>query len=43
MTVFGANGTGKTNLNPALRLLHAAASGRLVEAFADEGGVPSGL
>ena len=42
-TVVGANGTGKTNLYRALRLLHAAAMGRLAEAFADEGGMPSAL
>lgn len=42
-TVVGANGTGKSNLYRALRLLHAAAMGRLAEAFADEGGMPSAL
>jgi predicted ATPase len=41
--VVGANGTGKSNLYRALHLLHAGALGRLAEAFADEGGMPSTL
>lgn len=42
-TIVGANGTGKNNLYRALRLLHAGAIGRLAEAFAEEGGMPSAL
>ena len=42
-TVVGANGTGKSNLYRALRLLQAAAAGRLAETFALEGGMPSAL
>jgi predicted ATPase len=41
--VQGANGSGKSNLYRALRLLPAAAQGRLAEAFAAEGGMPSVL
>ena len=41
--VLGANGSGKSNLYRSLRLLHAAAGGRLAEAFAAEGGMPSAL
>jgi predicted ATPase len=41
--VVGANGSGKSNLYRALRLLHAGAVGRLAEAFAEEGGMPSAL
>lgn len=41
--VVGANGTGKTNLYQALRLLQAAASGTLARAIADAGGMPSVL
>jgi len=44
MTVFvGANGTGKTNLYRALRLLAEAAGGRLSRALAEEGGLKSAL
>ncbi len=39
----GANGCGKTNCYRALQLLHAAAQGRLIEHFAEEGGMPSAL
>jgi len=39
--VVGANGTGKTNLYQALRLLQAAASGTLARTVADAGGMPS--
>ncbi len=39
--VVGANGTGKTNLYQALRLLQAAASGNLARTVADAGGMPS--
>ena len=39
--VAGANGAGKTNLYRALHLLHAAATGTLAQAVADEGGLPS--
>jgi predicted ATPase len=42
-TVVGANGTGKSNLYRALRLLHVAAVGRLAETFVLEGGMPSVL
>lgn len=41
--VLGANGTGKTNLYQALRLLQAAASGSLARTIADAGGMPSVL
>lgn len=41
--VLGANGTGKTNLYQALRLLQAAASGTLARTVADSGGMPSVL
>lgn len=41
--LVGANGCGKSNLYRALRLLHAAAAGRLAEGFAEEGGMPSAL
>ena len=41
--VVGANGTGKTNVYRALRLLTFAAHGRLSEALAEEGGIPSVL
>ena len=41
--IQGANGCGKSNLYRALRLLPAAATGRLAEAFAAEGGMPSVL
>ena len=44
VTVFvGANGSGKTNLYRALRLLAEAAAGRLSRALADEGGLQSAL
>lgn len=39
--VTGANGCGKSNLYRALRLLAQAADGRLAEALALEGGIPS--
>lgn len=39
--VTGANGSGKSNLYRALRLLASAARGRLVSAVAHEGGLPS--
>ncbi|HSX62425.1 MAG TPA: AAA family ATPase [Tahibacter sp.] len=39
--VTGANGSGKSNLYRALRLLQVAANGRLAEAIANEGGIPS--
>jgi len=39
--VAGANGSGKTNVYRALHLLHAAATGTLAQAVADEGGLPS--
>ncbi|UXI65848.1 AAA family ATPase [Tahibacter amnicola] len=39
--VTGANGSGKSNLYRALRLLSQAASGRLAESLALEGGMPS--
>ena len=42
-TIVGANGTGKSNLYRALRLLHAGAIGRLAEWFAEEGGMASTL
>ncbi len=41
--LLGANGCGKTNCYRALRLMHAAAAGRLAETFAEEGGMPSAL
>jgi predicted ATPase len=41
--VVGANGSGKTNLYRALRLLSAAAEGTLARSLADEGGMPSVL
>jgi predicted ATPase len=39
--VAGENGTGKSNLYRSLALLQRAAEGRLAEAIADEGGMPS--
>jgi predicted ATPase len=39
--VAGPNGSGKTNVYRALHLLHAAATGTLAQAVADEGGLPS--
>ena len=39
--VTGANGSGKSNLYRALRLLSHAAEGRLAETLALEGGIPS--
>lgn len=39
--VSGANGSGKSNLYRALRLLQLAAQGRLAEAVAAEGGIAS--
>jgi len=41
--VVGANGSGKTNLYRAMRLLSAAAEGTLARSLADEGGMPSVL
>lgn len=41
--LLGANGCGKTNCYRAMRLLHAAASGRLAETLLEEGGMPSAL
>jgi predicted ATPase len=41
--VVGANGSGKTNLYRALRLLSAAAEGTLARSLAAEGGMPSVL
>jgi predicted ATPase len=41
--VVGANGSGKTNLYRALRLLSAAAEGTLARSLANEGGMPSVL
>ena len=41
--VVGPNGSGKTNLYRALRLLSAAAEGTLARSLADEGGMPSVL
>jgi predicted ATPase len=41
--VVGPNGCGKTNLYRAMCLLHAAASGGLAQALAEEGGMPSTL
>jgi len=41
--LVGDNGCGKSNLYRAIQLLHAAAAGRLAEAFAAEGGMPSVL
>ncbi len=41
--VVGANGCGKSNLYKALKLLSAAAEGRLARNIAEEGGMPSVL
>ena len=41
--VTGGNGAGKTNLYRSLALVHAAASGTLAQAIADEGGMRSVL
>ena len=41
--LLGANGSGKSNVYRALRLLHAAAAGRFAESMVDEGGMPSVL
>ena len=41
--VVGPNGSGKTNLYRALRLLSAAAEGTMARSLADEGGLPSVL
>ncbi|MEO8633603.1 MAG: AAA family ATPase [Chloroflexota bacterium] len=41
--VVGPNGSGKTNLYRALRLLSDAAQGTLARSLADEGGMPSVL
>src|SRR5579859_1129853 len=39
--ITGANGSGKSNLYRALRLLQYAADGNLAEALAHEGGIAS--
>lgn len=41
--ITGANGTGKSSLYRALRLLSEVAEGRLAQALASEGGLPSTL
>lgn len=41
--LVGPNGCGKTNLYRALRLMTAAAEGRLARTLADEGGMPSAM
>ncbi|HEY6683717.1 MAG TPA: AAA family ATPase, partial [Propionibacteriaceae bacterium] len=41
--VTGANGTGKSNLYRALRLLADCASGRVISSLAREGGLDSAL
>jgi predicted ATPase len=41
--ILGENGTGKSNLYHAVKLLQHAAMGRLSRALADEGGMPSVL
>jgi predicted ATPase len=41
--VVGANGTGKTNVYRAVRMLSVAAEGRLSHTLAEEGGIPSVL
>ena len=41
--ICGANGSGKSNLYRALRLIVAAAEGRLVAKLAAEGGLPAAL
>ena len=41
--VTGANGTGKSNLYRALRLLAACAEGQVIGSLAREGGLPSTL
>jgi predicted ATPase len=41
--VTGANGSGKSNLYRALRLLAETAQGGVVNALAREGGLPSAL
>jgi predicted ATPase len=41
--ITGANGTGKSNLYRALRLLADCASGRVISSVAREGGLESGL
>src|SRR5712692_7582298 len=41
--VVGPNGSGKTNLYRALRLLSSAAEGTLARSLAQEGGLPSVL
>src|SRR5207237_211901 len=39
--LVGPNGCGKSNLYRSMYLLHAAASGELARAIAEEGGMPS--
>jgi predicted ATPase len=41
--IVGPNGSGKTNLYRAMEILHQAATGRLAQALADEGGMRSVL
>jgi len=41
--ITGENGSGKSNLYKSLRLISAAAEGRIVGALAHEGGIPSTL
>src|SRR5712691_9136994 len=41
--VVGANGTGKTNLYQALRLVASAAQGTLAQDLAAQGGLPSAM
>jgi len=41
--LVGPNGCGKSNLYRSMYLLHAAASGELARAIAEEGGMPSVL
>ena len=41
--ITGPNGSGKSNIYKALRLLAAAAEGRLIQTLAREGGLQSTL